>query len=127
MSVMLLLLPSGSYIGRAIGLDLRGCIQRFPDWPPGARTVNGTALCHYVQLYRYFVSQSSEFFPHNALCCFSTCNTKGKRIFRFQLSPETFGYTLVLFVVLMSVTERVWKHIVGQYASGKGDTWKDYR
>jgi hypothetical protein len=24
----------------------RGCIQKFPDWPPGARTANGTALCH---------------------------------------------------------------------------------
>jgi hypothetical protein len=33
------------------------CIQKFPDWPPGARTVNGTALCHWVQLYRYFVTQ----------------------------------------------------------------------
>jgi hypothetical protein len=25
---------------------IRGCIQKFPDWPPGARTANGTALCH---------------------------------------------------------------------------------
>jgi hypothetical protein len=25
---------------------IRGCIQTFPDWPPGARTANGTALCH---------------------------------------------------------------------------------
>jgi hypothetical protein len=44
-----------------------------------------------VQLYRYFVSQSSEFCHHNPLCCFSTsvycC------LFRYQLSPETFGYT----------------------------------
>jgi hypothetical protein len=23
-----------------------GCIQKFPDWPPGARTANGTDLCH---------------------------------------------------------------------------------
>jgi hypothetical protein len=23
----------------------RGCIHKFPDWPPGARTANGTALC----------------------------------------------------------------------------------
>jgi len=23
-----------------------GCIQKFPDWPPEARTANGTALCH---------------------------------------------------------------------------------
>jgi len=32
---------------------IRGCIHKFPDWPPGAITANGTALCHYVQLYRY--------------------------------------------------------------------------
>jgi hypothetical protein len=25
---------------------IRGCIQKFPDWAPGARTANGTALCH---------------------------------------------------------------------------------
>jgi hypothetical protein len=25
---------------------LGGCIQKFPDWPPGARTANGTAFCH---------------------------------------------------------------------------------
>jgi hypothetical protein len=25
---------------------MRGCIQKFPDWQPGARTANGTALCH---------------------------------------------------------------------------------
>jgi hypothetical protein len=27
-------------------LVVRGCIQNFPDWPPAARTANGTALCH---------------------------------------------------------------------------------
>jgi hypothetical protein len=27
-------------------LHIRGCIQKFPDWPPGASTANGTALCH---------------------------------------------------------------------------------
>jgi len=26
-------------------MDVRVCIQNFPDWPPGARTANGTALC----------------------------------------------------------------------------------
>jgi len=26
--------------------NIRGCIQKFPDWPRGARTANGTALCH---------------------------------------------------------------------------------
>jgi len=70
-----------------------GRIQKFPDWPTGARTANVTVLCQWVQLYRYFVSQSSEFFRHNSLCCFSLsvyfC------LFRYRLSPETFGYTLV--------------------------------
>jgi len=46
---------------------IRVCIQKFPDWPPGARTANGRALCHYVQLYRHFVSESSEFYRRN-LC-----------------------------------------------------------
>jgi hypothetical protein len=27
-------------------IAVRGCIQKFPDWPPGARTANGTTLCH---------------------------------------------------------------------------------
>jgi hypothetical protein len=44
---------------------LRVCTQKFSDWSPGARTANGTALCHRVQLYRYFVIQSSEFCRHN--------------------------------------------------------------
>jgi hypothetical protein len=26
--------------------ETRGCHQKFPDWPPGARTGNGKALCH---------------------------------------------------------------------------------
>jgi hypothetical protein len=26
--------------------EIRRYIQKFPDWPPGARTANGTALCH---------------------------------------------------------------------------------
>jgi len=26
-------------------MQYTGCIQKFPDWPPGARTANGTALC----------------------------------------------------------------------------------
>jgi hypothetical protein len=25
---------------------IRRCTQKFPDWPPGAITANGTALCH---------------------------------------------------------------------------------
>jgi len=43
------------------------------------------------------VSQSSEFCRHNPSCCFSTsvyccfCCC----LFRYRLSPETFGHTLV--------------------------------
>jgi hypothetical protein len=43
-----------------------------------------------VQLYRYFVSQSSEFFRHNPLCCFSTsvycycCCCRHRRLFRYD-------------------------------------------
>jgi hypothetical protein len=33
------------YIYIYIYIHIRGCIQKFPDWPPGARTANGTALC----------------------------------------------------------------------------------
>jgi hypothetical protein len=73
--------------------DIRGCIQKFPDWPPGARTANDTALCHYVQLCRYFVSQSSEFCRYNPLCCFSSVYCCC--LFLYRLSPETFGYALV--------------------------------
>jgi hypothetical protein len=69
-----------------------------------AITANGTALCHWIQLYRYFVSQSSEFCSHNPLCCFSTSNTKGKRIFRYRLSPETLGYTLLSCVCVCGHT-----------------------
>jgi len=29
-----------------INVHIRGCIQTFPGWPPGARTANGTAPCH---------------------------------------------------------------------------------
>jgi len=46
-----------------------------------------------MQSYRYFVNHSSEFCRHNPLCCFWTsvyCCW-----FRYRLSSETFGYTLV--------------------------------
>jgi hypothetical protein len=74
---------------------MRGCIQKFPDWPPAARTANGTALCHQVQFYRYFVSQSSEFCRRNSLYCIST-SVYCCSLFLYQLSLETFGYFLVL-------------------------------
>jgi hypothetical protein len=49
----------------------------------------------YSFLYRYFVSQSSEFCDHNLLCCLSTSVYCCKRIFLRRLSPETFGCTIV--------------------------------
>jgi len=82
-------------------VNLRGCIQKFPDWQPGAKTATGRALCHQVQLYRYFVSQSSEFCRHNPLYC---C------LFLYRLSPETFGY------VPLHSPQRVFKehlHLIG--------------
>jgi len=48
-----------------------------------------------VQLYHYFVNQSSDFCRHNPLCCFSTSVYCCKGPFRYRLSPETCGYTLV--------------------------------
>jgi hypothetical protein len=40
--------------------------------------------------------QPSEFCRHNPLCCFSATVYCCKRIFRYRLSQETFGYTLVV-------------------------------
>jgi hypothetical protein len=48
-----------------------------------------------VQLYCYFMSQSSVFCRHNPLCCFSTSVYYCKPIFHYRLSPETFSYALV--------------------------------
>jgi len=31
---------------QAVDRFIWGCIQKFPDWQPGARTVNCTPLCH---------------------------------------------------------------------------------
>jgi hypothetical protein len=81
-------------LGDSDGSCEYGSVSRFPNWSPGARTANDTALCHWVQLYRYLVSQSSEFCRHNPLCCFST-SVCCCCLFRYRLSPETFGYTLV--------------------------------
>jgi hypothetical protein len=54
-----------------------------------------TALCHQMQLCRHFVNQTTEFCLHNPLKGRATSNTKGKRIFRYGLSPEIFEYNLV--------------------------------
>jgi hypothetical protein len=58
-----------------------------------------------VKLYRYFVTQSSEFCRHNPLCCFST-SVFCCCLFRYRLSPETFGYTFVwlsVFLLLLNI------------------------
>jgi hypothetical protein len=69
---LVLMLEVSKLLTQILGNEKRGCVQKFPDWPPGARTANGIALCQYVQLHRYFVSQSNEFCRRNPLCCFST-------------------------------------------------------
>jgi hypothetical protein len=86
-----------AYVDELFNNKIRGCVKKFPDRPPGARTTNGTALCHQVQLYRYFVCQSSEFCRHNRLCCFSVSVHFCCCLFRYRPSPETFGYTLVFY------------------------------
>jgi hypothetical protein len=36
--------PSGFAI--TVSCNISGCNQKFPDWPPGAKTANGIVLCH---------------------------------------------------------------------------------
>jgi hypothetical protein len=48
------------------------------------------------QFYRYFMSQSSEFYRHNHLCCFPTNVCCCCCLFRYRISLETFEYTLVV-------------------------------
>jgi hypothetical protein len=55
-----------------------------------------------VQLYLSYVSQSSDFYHHNHLCCFSV---SADCLFRYRLSPETLGYT---FVGCEAVSELNW-------------------
>jgi len=33
------------------------------------------------------------------LCCLSTSDAEGLRIFRYRLGPETFGHTVVYFLI----------------------------
>jgi hypothetical protein len=71
-----------------------------------------------VLLYRYSVSQSSEFCRHNPLCCFSTsvycccCCCCCCCLFRYRLSSETFGYTLVHSGEKMEVRKVEWVALV---------------
>jgi hypothetical protein len=59
-----------------------------------------------MQMYRYFVTQSSEFCRHNTLCCssMSVCFC----LFRYRLSPETFGYTLVFKSIVLAFASKEW-------------------
>jgi len=89
---------------------VRGCIRRFPEWLPGARIANGTALCHWMQLRRYFVNQCSEFCRYKPLYCFSTSVYYCERIFRYRLSLKLldtpscdyriYNYFVYPFVIL---------------------------
>jgi hypothetical protein len=60
--------------------------------------------------------QSSEFCRHNTLCCFSASVYFCKRIFRYLLSPETFGYIVVRLCVCVCVCvcveghAKIWAH-----------------
>jgi hypothetical protein len=66
-----------------------------------------------MQLYRYFVSQSSEFCRHSPLCCFST-SVYFSYLFRYRLSPETFGYTLVRVCLTWSTHREGPSSLLGQ-------------
>jgi hypothetical protein len=66
------------------------------------------------------MSQSNEFCRHNTLCCLWTSNTKGKRIFRYRFSPETFGY------IMHCLYHRAPAHVSGlcvTLLSGKFPSW----
>jgi len=47
-----------------------------------------------MQLYLYFVSQSSEICSRNPLRCFSV-SVYCCCLFRYRIIPETYGYILV--------------------------------
>jgi hypothetical protein len=34
------------FIGHEKVEEITRCIQKIPDWPPGAKTANDTAVCH---------------------------------------------------------------------------------
>jgi hypothetical protein len=53
------------------------------------------------------MSQPIEFCCHNPLCCFSTSNIKGQRIFRYGFSPDAFGYTLVGLLTVVALGVRL--------------------
>jgi len=72
-------------------------VSRLAAWSNNCKRYSSLPL---VQLYRYFLSQYSEFCRHNPLCFFSTSVYFCKHISRYRLSPETSAYTLVLFYLV---------------------------
>jgi len=67
------------------------------------------------------------------LCCFLTSNAKGKHIFRYRLSPETFGYTLVVSPHVhrqlfagepLNVSENIFVHARPRSMLADRHTWK---
>jgi hypothetical protein len=80
-----------------------------------------------MQLYRCFVSQSSEFCCHNPLCCLSTNIYCYKRIFRYRLSPETFGYTLVYVIGSFSATHMNNAIMMNVTAGAQGNSYINFR
>jgi len=84
--------------------------------------VSGLASWSENCKWYHFVSQSSEFCLQNPLCCFSTSVYCCKRIFRYRLSADTFGYTLVFVVwcfmkranltFLINIHRKYWYHTV---------------
>jgi len=107
---------------------IRGCIQKFPDWRPGARTANGT------------VSQSSEFCRHNSLYCVvvyfiidsvqKLLDTRSYEYYKYQYADKRLllsqyvhrhrnPLTTVFFITVFCVSanpppygsrQNVWKH-----------------
>jgi len=82
---------------------LRGCNQKFPDWPSGARTANDKLSAPRCSCIAILWVILVSFFRHNPLCCFSTsvCCC----LCRYRLSPETFGYVFVYQFVSLQLTD----------------------
>jgi hypothetical protein len=57
--------------------NVRGCIQKFPDWPPGARTANGIQLSATRRIYISILCVSLVSFMAITLCVAS------QRVFAF--------------------------------------------
>jgi len=70
------------------------CIHKFPDWPPGARTTSGKLSDTRFSCIAIFWASLSEF-HHQILYVASQRVFIFCCLFRYELSPETFGYIRV--------------------------------